>query len=210
MGRCVIFGAAAFDALILPIDKGDLVIAADGGLTHLSKIGISPDVILGDFDSLGYIPEGAQVFPVEKDDTDVMLAVRHGLQAGFREFLIYGGMDGKRLDHTMANFQTLAFLRRNNAYGYLIGLEQSATVISGESAVFSSGATGTLSVFCLGDDASGVSIRRLKYSLENGTLSADFPLGVSNHFTGAEAEIIVRDGSLLLLWDTQTGLPSIR
>ena len=210
MGRCVIFGAAAFDALILPIDKDDLVIAADGGLTHLSKIGISPDVILGDFDSLGYIPEGAQVFPVEKDDTDVMLAVRHGLQAGFRDFLIYGGMDGKRLDHTMANFQTLAFLRRNNAHGYLIGLEQSATVISGESAVFSSGATGTLSVFCLGEDASGVSIRGLKYSLEHGTLSADFPLGVSNHFTGAEAEIIVKDGSLLLLWDTQTGLPSIQ
>lgn len=210
MGRCVIFGAAAFDALILPIEKDDLVIAADGGLTHLSKIGISPDVMLGDFDSLGYIPEGAQVFPVEKDDTDVMLAVRHGLQAGFRDFLIYGGMDGKRPDHTMANFQTLAFLRRNNAHGYLIGLEQSATVISGESAVFSSGATGTLSVFCLGDDASGVSIRGLKYSLENGTLSADFPLGVSNHFTGAEAEIIVKDGSLLLLWDTQTGLPSIR
>ena len=183
MGRCVIFGAAAFDALILPIEKDDLVIAADGGLTHLSKIGISPDV---------------------------MLAVRHGLQAGFRDFLIYGGMDGKRPDHTMANFQTLAFLRRNNAHGYLIGLEQSATVISGESAVFSSGATGTLSVFCLGDDASGVSIRGLKYSLENGTLSADFPLGVSNHFTGAEAEIIVKDGSLLLLWDTQTGLPSIR
>ena len=210
MGRCVIFGAAAFDALILPIDKDDLVIAADGGLTHLSKIGVSPDVILGDFDSLGYIPEGAQVFPVEKDDTDVMLAVRHGLKAGFREFLIYGGMDGKRLDHAMANFQALAFLRRNNAHGYLIGLEQSATVISGESAVFSSGATGTLSVFCLGDDTSGVFIRGLKYSLENGTLSADFPLGVSNHFTGAEAEITVKDGSLLLLWDTQTGLPSIR
>ena len=210
MGRCVIFGAAAFDALILPIDKDDLVIAADGGLTHLSKIGLSPDVILGDFDSLGYIPEGAQVFPVEKDDTDVMLAVRHGLKAGFREFLIYGGMDGKRLDHAMANFQALAFLRRNNAHGYLIGLEQSATVISGESAVFSSGATGTLSVFCLGDDTSGVFIRGLKYSLENGTLSADFPLGVSNHFTGAEAEITVKDGSLLLLWDTQTGLPSIR
>ena len=210
MGRCVIFGAAAFDALILPIDKDDLVIAADGGLTHLSKIGVSPDVILGDFDSLGYIPEGAQVFPVEKDDTDVMLAVRHGLKAGFREFLIYGGMDGKRLDHAIANFQALAFLRRNNAHGYLIGLEQSATVISGESAVFSSGATGTLSVFCLGDDASGVSIRGLKYSLENGTLSADFPLGVSNHFTDSQAEITVKDGNLLLLWDTQTGLPSIR
>ncbi len=210
MGRCVIFGAAAFDSLILPIDKDDLVIAADGGVNHLSKLGLSPDVILGDFDSLGYIPEGAQVFPVEKDDTDVMLAVRHGLQAGFREFLIYGGMDGKRLDHTMANFQTLAFLRGHDARGYLVGREQLATVISNETAVFSSDAIGILSVFCLGQDASGVTIRGLKYSMENGTLSADFPLGVSNHFTGQEAEITVENGQLLLMWDARNNLPVIR
>lgn len=210
MGRCVIFGAAAFDSLILPIDKDDLVIAADGGVNHLSKAGITPDVILGDFDSLGYIPEGAQVFPVEKDDTDVMLAVRHGLQAGFREFLIYGGMDGKRLDHTVANFQTLAFLRAHDARGYLVGREQLATVISNETAVFSPNAAGILSAFCLGKDASGVTIRGLQYSMETGTLAADFPLGVSNHFTGKEAEITVENGQLLLIWDSRNGLPLIR
>lgn len=210
MGRCVIFGAAAFDSLILPIDKDDLVIAADGGVNHLFKAGITPDVILGDFDSLGYIPEGAQVFPVEKDDTDVMLAVRHGLQAGFREFLIYGGMDGKRLDHTVANFQTLAFLRAHDARGYLVGREQLATVISNETAVFSPNAAGILSAFCLGKEASGVTIRGLKYSLENGKLTADFPLGVSNHFTGKEAEITVENGQLLLIWDSRNGLPLIR
>ena len=210
MGRCVIFGAAAFDSLILPIDKDDLVIAADGGVNHLSKAGITPDVILGDFDSLGYIPEGAQVFPVEKDDTDVMLGVRHGLQAGFREFLIYGGMDGKRLDHTVANFQTLAFLRAHDARGYLVGREQLATVISNETAVFSPNAAGILSAFCLGKDASGVTIRGLQYSMETGTLAADFPLGVSNHFTGKEAEITVENGQLLLIWDSRNGLPLIR
>jgi thiamine pyrophosphokinase len=210
MGRCVIFGAAAFDSLILPIDKDDLVIAADGGVNHLTKAGITPDVILGDFDSLGYIPEGAQVFPVEKDDTDVMLAVRHGLQAGFREFLIYGGMDGKRLDHTVANFQTLAFLRAHDARGYLVGREQLATIISNETAVFSPNAAGVLSAFCLGKEVSGVTIRGLKYSLENGKLAADFPLGVSNHFTGKEAEITVENGQLLLIWDSRNGLPLIR
>lgn len=210
MGRCVIFGAAAFDSLILPIDKDDWVIAADGGVNHLSKAGITPDVILGDFDSLGYIPEGAQVFPVEKDDTDVMLAVRHGLQAGFREFLIYGGMDGKRLDHTVANFQTLAFLRAHDARGYLVGREQLATVISNETAVFSPNAAGILSAFCLGKDAFGVTIRGLQYSMENGTLAADFPLGVSNHFTGKAAEITVENGQLLLIWDSRNGLPLIR
>lgn len=209
MARCVIFGAAAFDALLLPIQKDDLIIAADGGVTHCAQIGLTPDVILGDFDSLGYIPEGAQVFPVEKDDTDVMLAVRCGLDRGFREFVIYGGMDGPRLDHTMANFQTLSYLRKQDARGYLIGKNHISTVIQNETAAFSADASGIVSVFCLGKDASGVTIRGLKYSLENGSLTADFPLGVSNHFVGEEATISVEHGSLLLIWDTKNGLPTI-
>lgn len=209
MGRCVIFGAAAFETLILPIGKDDYLIAADGGVKHLQKIGQTPDTILGDFDSLGYVPQGSQVFPVEKDDTDVMLAVRHGLQKGFREFLIYGGLDGKRLDHTIANFQTLAFLREHGAHGFLVGKHYLATVISGETAFFPASATGILSVFCLGRDATGVTINGLKYQLENGCLSADFPLGVSNHFIGKSSEISVKDGKLLLLWDVKNGLPTI-
>ena len=210
MARCIIFGAAEFDSLLLPIEKNDLTIAADGGITHLQKLGLVPDVILGDFDSLGYVPQGAQVFPVEKDDTDVMLALRHGLRAGFREFLIYGGMEGKRLDHTVANLQALAFLRTKGARGYLIGREQVASVIENESAVFDAGATGILSAFCLGRDALGVTIRGMQYSLENGTLGADFPLGVSNHFIGKEAGITVTDGKLLLMWERHNGLPTIR
>ena len=210
MARCVIFGAAEFDSLLLPIEKDDLTIAADGGVVHCAQIGRTPDVILGDFDSLGYVPQGAQVFPVEKDDTDVMLAIRHGLRAGYREFLIYGGMEGKRLDHTVANLQALAFLRAENARGYLIGRKLVATVIEKETVVFSADATGILSVFCLGKDASGVTIRGLQYDLENGALTADFPLGVSNHFAGTEAAITVENGKLLLMWDVKNGLPTIR
>ena len=76
MGRCVIFCAGGFEKLALPIEEDDYILAADGGLAHLQKLGLAPDGILGDFDSLGYVPENAQVFPVEKDDTDAMLAVR--------------------------------------------------------------------------------------------------------------------------------------
>ena len=210
MSRCIIFGAAEFDSLLLPIEQDDYVIAADGGVSHCAQIGRTPDAVLGDFDSLGYVPEGAKVFPVEKDDTDVMLAIRHGLDAGNREFLIYGGMDGVRVDHTMANFQSLSFLRTQNARGYLIGKNQIATVISGETAVFSPEAKGIVSVFCLGEKADGISIRGLQYSLENGELSAEFPLGVSNHFTGEKAQITAGHGSLLLIWDRKAGLPEIR
>lgn len=210
MAQCVIFGAAEFDSLLLPIEKDDLIIAADGGLRHFEGAARQPDVILGDFDSLGYVPQGAQVFPVEKDDTDVMLAVRHGLSRGFREFLIYGGMDGPRVDHTVANFQTLAFLRTRDARGFLVGKTHVVTVISNETIAFSADCAGILSAFCLGRDATGVTIRGMQYPLEKGTLTADLPLGVSNHFVGRKAEITVENGSLLLIWEVKNGLPVIR
>ena len=208
MKRCVIFCAAGFEDLICPMGQEDLVIAADGGLSHTRKIGLRPDVILGDFDSLGFVPEGANVFPVEKDDTDAMLAVRHGLAVGCREFLLYGSLDGKRLDHTVANFQTLQFLADNGGFGYLIGEDYLVTVVKNGAVTFSAGAEGILSVFCMGADAEGVTIEGAQYGLTEGTLSAGFPLGVSNHFTGQETKVSVKNGSLLLLWDRKNGLPN--
>ena len=82
-----------------------------------------------------------------------------------------------------------------------------ATVVKNGSVRFLEKAEGVVSVFCMGKDAKGVSIRGLQYGLENGSLSAGFPLGVSNHFVGKAAEISVEDGSLLVLWDAQNGLP---
>ena len=209
MGKCIIFCAAGFDGLAQPIESGDYILAADGGLRHLQALGTIPDGILGDFDSLGYIPENAAVFPVEKDDTDAMLAVRHGLSLGYRNFVIYGGLDGQRLDHTVANYQTLHFLTKQGARGYLVGKDYIVTVISNESLRFSSEAEGILSIFCLGADAKGVCLRGLQYPLENGILTADFPLGVSNHFTGKPAEISIAEGSLLVMWDRKNGFPIV-
>ena len=207
MKQCVIFCAAEFDSLLQPIEKTDYVIAADGGVKHTQKLGILPDEILGDFDSLGYTPANASVFPVEKDDTDAMLAVRRGLQLGFRDFLLYGSLDGPRLDHTVANFQTLQFLADHGAFGILAGNTMLAAVVKNGKLSFPAGCSGTVSVFCLGADAHGVTLKGLYYPLQNGTLTAGFPLGVSNHFTGEKAEISVEDGSLLILWDRKAGLP---
>ena len=210
MGNCVIFCAAEFDNLIMPLAEEDLIIAADGGLKHLQKLGIRPDEILGDFDSLGYIPAEGQVFPVEKDDTDAMLAARRGLERGFREFLFYGSLDGPRLDHTVANFQTLQFLADHGATGYLVGRDYLVTVVKDGAIRFDEQAEGILSLFCLGADARGVTIRGLHYELEDGTLTPGFPLGVSNHFTGKAATIEVKDGSLLAMWDRKNGFPCPR
>ena len=207
MGKCIIFCAAGFESLVEPLQKDNFVIAADGGLVHTEKLGIVPNEILGDFDSLGYTPEGANVFPVEKDDTDAMLAVRRGLSLGYREFVLYGSLDGPRLDHTIANFQTLQFLADQGAVGYLAGTDYLVTVVKNGTLTFPERAEGTISVFCQGPDAEGVTLEGLYYPLENGTLSAGFPLGVSNHFTEKAAVITVKNGSLLVLWDRKNGFP---
>ncbi len=207
MGKCIIFCAADFDRLAEPVAPGDYVLAADGGLRHTQALGIVPDGILGDFDSLGFTPEGANVFPVEKDDTDAMLAVRRGLALGYREFVLYGSLDGPRLDHTIANFQTLQFLADRGAVGYLVGRQYLVTVVRRGTIRFPRGKKGTVSVFCLGSDARGVTLRGLYYPLSGAALTAGFPLGVSNHFTGEAASITVEEGSLLVLWDRENGFP---
>lgn len=198
--NCVIFCAGGFRSLWEPVQDGALVIAADGGLAHAKALGIRPDVILGDFDSLGYVPENARVFPVEKDDTDSMLAVRMGLEKGCDRFVIYGGLDGTRVDHTVANFQTLQFLADRGIRGYLVGVTQIATVIQNETLEFPSDSRGYVSVFCSGAEAAGVTIQGLQYEMTGGRLTPGFPLGVSNRFVGQPAVISVEKGSLLVIW----------
>ena len=207
MDTCVIFCAGECITPAFPINSTDFLLAADGGLQHLQRLGLTPDGIIGDFDSLGYIPRDAQIFPVEKDDTDAMLAVRQGLSMGCRKFFLYGSLDGPRLDHTVANFQTLQFLADRGAVGYLIGERYIVTVLKNGSMRMPADATGIVSVFCMGTDAHGVTLTGLKYTLEKGTLSAGFPLGVSNHFIGEEAVFSVEDGSLLILYDRCNGFP---
>lgn len=210
MRRCVIFCAGGFDRLVSPINPSDYIIAADGGYTHTQALGIFPNAVLGDFDSLGYTPENAVVFPVEKDDTDAMLAVRHGLSLGYKEFLLYGALDGPRPDHTVAALQTLLFLAEHNARGILVGLTQNATALKNETAIFPGCPQGVLSLFAVTGQAAGVTLQGLKYPLTDGSLSPGFPLGVSNRFTGTKACVTVRDGTLLVLWDRENGLPKIK
>lgn len=207
MDTCIIFGAAEFDGLLQPPASGDFLLAADGGLSHLQRLGLKPQGILGDFDSLGYVPEGAQVYPVEKDDTDVLLAVRKGLALGYRRFVLYGALDGPRLDHTIANLQTLVFLAEHGARGYLIGKRYLVTTVCRETLRLPARARGILSVFCLGAPARGVTLEGLQYPLREGTLESGFPLGVSNHFTGSPASVTVREGCLILLYDAANGFP---
>ena len=200
MKRCFIYAAGTFYGLREPPREGDLQIAADAGLLLCERLGVRPDVVLGDFDSMDVrqAPADCIRVPVEKDDTDTMLAVKTGLERGETEFHIYGGMGGRRTDHTIANFQALLYLARRGAQGWLYGQGERYTAVCGGTVTFPARDRGILSVFCLGIDARDVSSQGGQYPLHHAVLTAEFPLGVSNHFVGRPITVSVRDGSLLI------------
>ena len=201
--KCCIFGAGAYHGEMLDLARDAFVIAADGGLLHTKTYGITPNLAVGDFDSLESFPQGVETltFPVMKDDTDMALAVDEGLLRGCDSFFLLGGMGG-RLDHTLANMSLVLSLVKRGIPAYLVGEEGVVTALcGGEQLAFSKDCEGILSVFAANEVCEGVSIQGLLYSLENGTLVQDKALGVSNHFAGREAAVSVEKGNLFLLWD---------
>ncbi len=200
MSDCYIVGAGDFNEKTLDITDGDIVIAADGGYEYLDKIGIKPDIYMGDFDSAPKPQTNAdiEVFKCEKDDTDTLLAVKHGFELGFKSFKIYGGCGG-RADHTFSNIQTLAYIVSRGGRAMLFGNSEVYTVTDSEVS-FGGDMKGKISVFSLSDKAEGVSIKGLKYELEDSVLTNLFPLGVSNEFIGKPSEISVKNGLLLIIY----------
>lgn len=207
MKRCFIFAAGTFYGLRRkPEEPEDLVIAADAGYRTCRELGIVPDLLLGDFDSMEQPEDFANIHrsPVEKDDTDTMLAVETGLEQGCGEFYLYGGTGGRRLDHTLANLQTLLYLRRRGARGYLYDNDFVWTVIENETIrVDKTVEWGLLSVFCLGDRARGVTETGVQYPLQGAELTAEFPLGVSNHILEPVAMVGVETGALAVGWELE-------
>lgn len=204
MKRCFIFAAGTFYGLRERPVPGDVVIAADAGYQTCRKAGIVPDLLLGDFDSMDQPADFANVHrsPVEKDDTDTMLAVKTALAQGCGTVYIYGGTGGKRLDHTLANLQTLLYLRARGARGYLYDDDFVWTAIENESfTVKKTVEWGLFSAFCMGAPATGIDETGFQYALHNGSLSAAMPMGVSNHFEAEEGTITVRQGALIIGWE---------
>ena len=190
-GKCILMCAGQYFGDRVEKKPGDLVIAVDGGLRYLIEGGVRPDLVIGDFDSLEaeykdlllqYRSAGDNAFrqlPVEKDDTDTMAAVKLGYERGYRTFEIYGGLGG-RLDHTMANVQTLVWLLRRNASGTLRDRETVVTVIGKGIFRLPASFEGTVSLFALDERLTDVTIQGMKYNVEHVTVTNDFPVGCSN------------------------------
>lgn len=204
MKRCIIFGALPVGSLPVKPEEGDLVIAADGGYEHALSRGITPDIVVGDFDSLGRIPDAENVIRlnVRKDDTDLEHAVMIAADKGCDDFIVYGAVGGK-LDHTLGNIavaQKIAFMGGRVMF---YGGDSSFTVFRNGSVAFPARESGRISVFSLDGTAKGVSIRGLSFEAEDIELTPMTTRGVSNAFIGKQAQIAVKDGVLLIVFDTE-------
>ncbi len=202
---CHCFGAGDFYGISQKIDPDDLVIAADGGLTAAKSCGIIPHCIIGDFDSLGSIPKGEniKILPCEKDTTDMFEAVNAGMEMGCEIFHLYG-CTGGRFDHTLANIQMMKYFTEKGMRLFLYGEDYTITLLNGGTMYLDGKKGSYVSVFALSDNVTGVTLKNLKYPLENHTLTSSFPLGVSNEMTGKTAEISVREGTLAVYYTKGT------
>lgn len=209
-GKCILICAGDLTIGEITIGEQDFVIAVDGGLSYCAVLGVEPNLILGDFDSISdkeaeaifdleeQIPNRIIRLPKEKDDTDTMAAIKAGLSRGYREFRIYAGTGG-RFDHTLANIQSLLYLKNHDACGYLVDGTGMVLVLKDEAVHFQKGLEGTLSLFSLVEESQGVTIEGMKYSLKDAVIRNDYPLGISNEFTGEMSMISVENGTLVCM-----------
>ncbi|MDO5131821.1 MAG: thiamine diphosphokinase [Eubacteriales bacterium] len=226
--KAILMCAGAYEPMEIPVRPGDLVVAVDAGLSRLLAQGIAPDLVLGDFDSLEkkyapYLealerkhPEKLLRLPCEKDDTDTVYAAKVCLERGYRKIIIYGALGG-RLDHTIANIQTLAFLREQGVFGYMLekrpdkGVWRTTlvSVLRGERVLLPGEFEGTFSLFALDSCLKGVTLEGMKYPLHDAELTNAFPLGVSNEVSRAPenraASVQVREGLALMILDSEQG-----
>lgn len=196
----------ATDKIALTPSEGDLIIAADGGLKTLEKFNIKPDLIVGDFDSLEYTPEGDNVIkhPVKKDETDTILAVDVASNKGYNSFVVYGCLGG-RLDHTVASIQTASYIAEKGGNAVFIDRDTFLTVLKNSEIKFNEENEGLISIFAVSGIAEGVNAKSLLYSLNEAELTPNYPLGVSNEFIGKNASISVKNGKLCIIWNGDNG-----
>lgn len=203
--RCFIFGGypcnSTFD---FSLSDNDMVICADEGVKLAESLGVQPKLAVGDFDTIsvkdccGDCCGKVECYPPEKDDTDMMIAVKTGFRLGYKDFVILGGIGG-RLDHTFANIQTLNYIADNGGRGLLLSDSEAVTVQLPETAVYYKEDYHYISVFSLTETCEGVNLKGLKYPLENAVLSAGFPLGISNEFLSEKCTIELKKGKLLII-----------
>lgn len=203
MSRCVIVGGAPVSDLAAVrrrLRPDDFVIACDSGLRHTDALGLTPDLIVGDFDSAEkpHLPIETLVLPREKDDTDTVFAAKEALKRGFDDFLLLGAAGG-RLDHTLGNIAVLLLLNAQGAHAVLADDYSEMEIVS-QTPVLIPDTFAYFSLLAVDGEASGVSVQHAKYPLDGASVTPAYPYGVSNEpLPGQVAEVSVETGRLLLI-----------
>lgn len=204
MGRCIVIGAGELEQGFLADFSwraDDFVICADGGLRYAKQAGIHPDLLIGDQDSFAEgFPEDIPALTCrpEKDDSDMMLAVKEGIARGYREFVLLGATGG-RFDHTLANLQTIAYGLEQGAYITIADRYNLVSMLR-EGTVFLPRMDGCyLSVFSYTPSCERVTLSGVKYPLSGARLTNWFPLGLSNEILADRAQITVEKGTLVVV-----------
>lgn len=209
--RCLLVGAApcehkGLDAVLglvnqRKLEPFDVVFAVDGGYETLIKRGITPTLVFGDFDSLGYVPQhpGLIQFDSHKDFTDLDLALAQALEEGIEEAYICDALSA-RLDHSLGNLQLLIAYAARGMKVWGLTEEEVVAPLIGQSPFntlyFDEGLTGVVSVLSHSDTATGVTEEGLEYTLSNATCINRALWGISNELTGDAAHITVNEGTL--------------
>lgn len=184
----------------------DFIVACDAGYRHAGKLGVKPDLVVGDFDSAPRPTEakGTIVLPHVKDDTDTHYAARWLLEQGYTRITLLGALGGARMEHTFANIATGLYLAKNGVETLLANARSELRyLLPGRPMLLKSGNDGGewkyLSVFPLDGPLTGVALSGVFYPLQDATLTPDYPLGVSNEFTAPTAQLFCAGGCGLVV-----------
>ena len=180
------------------LDKDDFIICADSGYRHASPLGVIPNILVGDFDSIEKIPESVEClrYPTDKDFTDTEIAVDYGRKKDFKEFLLLGTI-GTRLDHTLSNILMLRTFLDNNEKAVIINEHNKIQLIN-KDILLQENKGSIVSLLPL-TTCVGVTTTNLKYPLNNATLSVGYGLGVSNIMLQNNAKITLESGEMLII-----------
>ena len=183
---CAIISGGEF-APLDSINSADFIIACDKGYEYAKTNGITPDLIIGDFDSFsGELPSEIKTItlPCEKDETDTMTAVKYAVNNGFSEIHLFCGLGG-RLDHLLGNLQTAAFAAKAKVFVKIFDTENEIYVFSNSQISIPKKDGFSISLISLTDKCENVSISGGKYPLKNAVLTNISTLGISNEWVNS-------------------------
>jgi len=180
------------------IKPNDTIICADSGYNHAIKLGVTPSVIVGDFDSIGEIPNDVTClrYPTRKDLTDTEIAVEYARDKGFQDYLLLAGT-GSRVDHSLTNILLLKSILERGGRAMLI--DENNKIAITDSLLELQESPGSIVSLVPITDCEGVTTKNLEYPLNDAKMYVGRGLGVSNIMVKNNAMVSVSTGVLLVI-----------